>query len=117
MNEKTCKLHGSEHFHTRNDGRIVCKKCGVLAVQKRREVVKQKAVEYKGGKCSRCGYDRCVQALSFHHTDPKEKDFGISSKGYTRSWESVKKELDKCILVCHNCHSEIHAEIDSGSIA
>lgn len=67
------------------------------------------AVEYKGGKCSVCGYDRCADALEFHHLDPSQKDFGISSKGYTRSWDKVKEELDKCILVCSNCHREIHS--------
>lgn len=67
------------------------------------------AVEYKGDKCSVCGYDRCADALEFHHLDPSKKDFGISSKGYTRSWDKVKEELDKCILVCSNCHREIHS--------
>lgn len=45
----------------------------------------------------------------FHHLDPNQKDFGIGSKGYTRSFDKVKKELDKCICVCANCHREIHA--------
>lgn len=67
-----------------------------------------KSLEYKGFKCEICGYDKCIAALEFHH--PYEKDFGISSKGYTRAWEKVKLELDKCILVCSNCHREIHEE-------
>lgn len=70
--------------------------------------MKLKALTYKGGRCQCCNYDRCLSALEFHHTDPNEKDFGISAKGYTRSWETVKKELDKCVLVCSNCHREIH---------
>ena len=68
------------------------------------------AIEYKGGVCERCGYNRCIEALEFHHTDSKGKDFSISEKGYTRSWTMVKKELDKCILLCANCHREIHAQ-------
>jgi GH18 family chitinase len=48
-----------------------------------------------------------LDALSFHHEG--EKEFGIGAKGYTRSWEKVKAELDECILVCSNCHAEIHA--------
>jgi 5-methylcytosine-specific restriction endonuclease McrA len=76
-------------------------------VSQRRKKLKQLAVEYKGGKCCKCGYYKCVGALDFHHVNPQEKAFGIGSKGYTRSWESVKKELDKCILVCANCHREI----------
>ena len=70
---------------------------------------KLEAIEYKGGKCERCGYNKCIQALDFHHINPKEKDFTIS--GGTKSFESLKSELDKCILVCKNCHSEIHAGI------
>ena len=69
------------------------------------------AVEYKGGCCSICGYDGCIEALEFHHIDPSEKDFGISSKGYTRSWERVKEEIDRCVLLCANCHREVHFKI------
>ena len=83
----------------------------IAAVQKRRKTLRQKAISYKRGRCELCGYDKCGEALEFHHKDPTEKDFGISSKGYTRSWNSVKLELDKCILVCANCHRELHAPI------
>ena len=79
------------------------------AVQRRREKVRLMAVEYKGGRCQVCGYERCLEALEFHHLDPTQKDFGISHKGYTRSWEKVKEEVDKCILLCANCHREFHA--------
>jgi hypothetical protein len=67
------------------------------------------SVAYKGNKCQCCGYDRCLDALDFHHFDFTQKDFGISAKGYTRSWDKIKEELDKCVLVCANCHREIHA--------
>jgi hypothetical protein len=79
------------------------------AVQRRREKVRLMAVEYKGGRCQVCGYSRCLEALEFHHLDPTRKDFGISHKGYTRSWEKVKEEVDKCTLLCANCHREFHA--------
>ena len=69
------------------------------------------AVAYKGGKCERCSYDRCIEALDFHHRDPTKKDFGVSSKGYTRSWKRVQEELDKCVMLCANCHRETHAEL------
>lgn len=78
----------------------------IQAVSKRRKALRHKAVEYKGGKCSICGYDKCLKALEFHHL--KNKDFGLSEKGITRSWEKMKLELDKCILVCANCHRELH---------
>ena len=83
----------------------------VQAVQKRRKKIKELAVEYKGGKCEKCGYNKCISALEFHHTNPEEKDFSLGDKGYCRAWESVKRELDKCIMVCANCHREIHEEL------
>ncbi len=79
-----------------------------LAVIKRRKKVRDMALEYKGGKCCICGYKKSKRALSFHHVDPTKKDFGISYRGFTRSWDKTKAELDKCILVCMNCHMEIH---------
>ena len=50
-----------------------------------------------------------MEALEFHHLDSTHKDFGISSKGYTRSWTKISEELDKCLLLCANCHREVHA--------
>lgn len=84
----------------------------VRAVQKRRVKIKELSIDYKGGKCEKCGYNKCKDALDFHHLNPDEKDFGIGHKGYTRAWEKIKIELDKCILVCANCHREIHAELN-----
>jgi transposase len=74
-----------------------------------RRKLKEKLVEYKGGKCERCGYNKCITALEFHHLDPKEKDFSIGNNNVL-SFEKCKKEADKCILVCSNCHREIHYE-------
>lgn len=76
------------------------------AVVSYRQRMKQRAIEYKGGKCVVCGYNRCIRSLQFHHLDPSEKDFNLAA--VTRKWERVKPELDKCILVCANCHGEIH---------
>jgi 5-methylcytosine-specific restriction endonuclease McrA len=81
------------------------------AVKKRREKLRRMAREYKGGKCMICGYKRYQGALDFHHLDPKKKAFGISVRGLTRSWEKIQAEIEKCILVCANCHREIHAGI------
>jgi predicted HNH restriction endonuclease len=83
----------------------------LAAVTRRRKTVRQRAIDHKGGKCQLCGYARCMDALEFHHLDGALKDFGVSSKGYTRSWERVKMELQKCVLVCANCHRELHAGI------
>ena len=77
------------------------------SVVNKRQKIKQKCVEYKGGKCIVCGYSRCANVLDFHHLDPTEKDFSIGGK--TIAWEKLKAELDKCVLVCANCHREIGA--------
>lgn len=83
----------------------------VRAVKKRRKKVREMAVSFKGGKCQRCGYDRCKDSLEFHHLVSDEKSFGISAKGYTRSWAAIEEELKKCIMLCANCHREWHAGV------
>ncbi len=80
-----------------------------------RRRTKEKLVEYKGGECIKCGYKKCIAVLEFHHLDPKEKDFTIGGKSW--SLEKLKKEVDKCILVCSNCHKEIHYELKYGTLA
>jgi 5-methylcytosine-specific restriction endonuclease McrA len=82
----------------------------IAAVRKRRKKIRADAVHYKGGRCQICGYNKCIQALEFHHLAPNKKDFGVSASGYTRSWAKVKEELDKCLMLCANCHREVHAE-------
>ena len=82
----------------------------IKAVYARRKKVREMAITYKGGKCQNCGYSRCADALEFHHTNPSQKDFNISNKGHTRSWKRVKEELDKCVMLCANCHREIHSQ-------
>lgn len=81
-------------------------------VKKWRHRTKSKMVEAMGGKCQCCGYDRCKESLAFHHIDPKQKDIGLGAiRANPQSWKKIVDELKKCILVCHNCHSEIHAGI------
>lgn len=86
-----------------------------IACEKARQVaknakLKEQCIGYKGGKCTQCGYSRCAGALEFHHLDPTIKDESICNLRKSL-WETIKAELDKCILVCANCHREIHAEI------
>lgn len=94
-----------------------CRSCSREKLQnKQYNDYKRLAVEYKGSKCICCGYSKCLKALEFHHVDPRKKDFNISQsmswRKYTsKSEEELKIELDKCVLVCSNCHREIHAGI------
>lgn len=106
---KECPRHGLTEHILLTSGTYRCKECRKDAVIDTRRRNKIKLVEYKGGKCERCGYDKCIDALEFHHLNPDEKDFGLSC-GDTRSLEKLKAEADKCIMVCANCHREIHAE-------
>jgi len=82
----------------------------IKAVAKRRRKIKLLGVQYKGGKCQICGYNKYPGALDLHYID-SQKSFGIADKGYTRFWEITRKELDKCILVYANYHREIEAGI------
>lgn len=77
-----------------------------------RRRTKIRSLELLGGKCCMCGYDKCVRALDFHHINPKEKEFSVSADGSTRSWKRIEKELQKCIILCKNCHSitPVHKE-------
>lgn len=68
---------------------------------------KKRAIEYKGGKCIKCGYDKCYAAMDFHHINKNDKDFDIS-KNCNLSFEKIKEELDKCVILCSNCHREFH---------
>lgn len=82
----------------------------IKAVAKRRKEIRLRAIDYKGGKCKKCGYKKYPEVLEFHHKDPSSKDFNISQKGHCRSWKKVKDEIEKCELFCANCHREIHVE-------
>jgi len=79
------------------------------AVMDWRRRKKIQLVEYKGGKCEKCGYSKCMAALQFHHLNPLEKDFTIGGKSW--GFSRLKEEVDKCVLVCSNCHIEIHQNI------
>lgn len=75
------------------------------SIKKWRKEIKKQLVKAFGGKCCVCGYDKSMSSLSFHHLDPDKKDFIISS---SVSWKRTVEEVKKCVLVCLNCHSEIH---------
>lgn len=71
---------------------------------------KQELVALHGGGCEICGYDRCLAALTFHHVDPETKRFGVATS-LSRSWDSLVDEASRCVLLCENCHREVHSEI------
>jgi predicted nucleic acid-binding Zn ribbon protein len=62
-----------------------------------------------GGCCSICGYNKNISALEFHHKNPNDKLFNLDSRTFSnRNIEIIKIEINKCILICSNCHQEIH---------
>lgn len=66
-----------------------------------------------GGKCSNCGWAGGLAAFEFHHQDGK--DFSVGNAG-NRSWDVIKKELLKCVLLCSNCHRETHSDYDNPAL-
>lgn len=115
---KKCEICGKEFETLPNGGtRKYCFECSPsypkgtsrsATISALRRAMKKEAVKRKGGKCEICGYDKCIDALTFHHIDATEKDFGLAQSGNLHSWEEYLKEVNKCILVCANCHAEIH---------
>lgn len=84
-----------------------CKSCVYESQKKRWIDRKKKAIDLFGGKCGICGYDKNYAAFDFHHVDPNEKEFDWQ-KLRLRKWNSVIDELKKCVLLCKNCHAEVH---------
>jgi hypothetical protein len=106
---RTCKKHGeTRHVVEQSTGYYRCAKCRNEKTGKHR---RDRIIEFKnrmGGKCSICGYDKCLDALDFHHVDPSQKEFSFRDRrGISR--ERLEIELAKCVLVCANCHREIHS--------
>ena len=81
---------------------------------RRRRKVRQILIEEAGGKCIRCGYDRYVGALQFHHRERSAKEFGLAERGLTHSLEKLRREAAKCDLLCANCHAEVEHAIRGG---
>ena len=107
-----CKIEKSiDFFYKRRNNKDCapyCKECTSIQTLQRQRKLKLDCINYKGGKCLSCNYNKYQGALEFHHLDPNEKDFSLSKVKHT-TFNKVKKELDKCILLCSNCHKEIHA--------
>lgn len=112
-NRNTLKLENGDERKSLTNRKCGCNKvyrhkgsrCYSCTVKIRRHKIKMEMVNKKGGKCSKCGYNECLSALQFHHINPKTKAFSISGS-HCRSMSRVKKELNKCIVLCANCHSK-----------
>jgi hypothetical protein len=81
----------------------------------RRRNRKKELIEYLGSKCVMCGYNKSDYSLHFHHVDKSQKEFTISEK-IDRKFSNLKKEVEKCILLCANCHGEVEYDIALSNI-
>jgi len=86
----------------------MCKACFNKYCAARWIKKKKMAIDYLGGKCVKCGYNKHYAAMHFHHTSPENKSF-VWSKLRLTSWKKITKELDKCALLCANCHATYHS--------
>lgn len=102
--ERVCVRCDKSHFYNTS----LCPSCQVVLSRKNQKL---KAIQFLGGECALCGYNKCPAALEFHHLDPSQKEFNIGQSGATRSWQLVQQELLKCILLCANCHREVEAQV------
>lgn len=103
------QLCNEEVVPTRKNKVFCCKLCAIKDfIARRRKDRKARCVALLGAKCSRCGYDRCLDALQFHHTGSKDDDVAALIRD-NRPWTVIVAEVMKCVLVCANCHAEIHS--------
>jgi len=98
-----------DNFYINSSGKIYswCLKCSEKDSMDRQRARKQECLDYLGGKCVICGYNKYQGALDFHHIDPAKKSFSLS-KSKLSQLEILKPELDKCVILCSNCHRELH---------
>jgi transposase len=106
-----CDRHGDGEFVLEGRGYYRCKRCRSEGIARHRRRLKATLVAEAGGRCTLCGYARCVRALEFHHVDPAEKRIGIAMNGLTLSLDALRAEARKCVLVCSNCHAELEAGV------
>ena len=106
---KTCGICGKEKAIERFNSCGMCKSCHRNRMRKKRREFKLDYIAYLGGICLRCGYKEHPAAMDFHHIDPSQKEFHLG-KYQNKLNDKVRKELDKCVLLCANCHRILHYE-------
>lgn len=87
-----------------------CKPCVVDEALARQRAFKLMCVKYKGGSCIDCGYEGHPAVFDFHHVEPEHKDFNLAKVKSCKWSDVVQQELDKCVLLCANCHRLRHAK-------
>jgi transposase len=99
------------HKKIERTGTYRCVLCRYARMVRTKRRVKEVLVEEAGGACILCGYKRYLGSLHFHHVDPTTKSFGISDSRVSRSLVRARAEVQKCVLLCANCHGEVEAGV------
>lgn len=103
-NREGCIIENCNGIH---EGKGYCRK---HLRKKNREDTWEFLIKSKGGSCNRCNGVFHLSVYDFHHLDPKEKEIGVSKLIGNVSMDDLLKEVDKCILLCSNCHRITHYE-------
>lgn len=96
------------HYNKQKDKSTIT---GNTAFSQERRGISRKLelIEIKGGGCSQCGYNKNIAALEFHHVNASEKELKLDKRTLSNvSMDKILEELNKCILLCSNCHKELH---------
>jgi hypothetical protein len=123
----------SATLHSQRKAEGLCVHCGRLArigttqcqqcfehrskrLRRNRQMLKKKSVEYLGSKCVDCGLKTAFMSVyDFHHKDPTSKEANIAYlMDHVKAWKQIQPELDKCVLLCANCHRIRHELEDNG---
>lgn len=104
-----------ENQYSNSRGWYVCKRCAAnyfksFAATRRKTLFQRIMKNLKVNGCAICGYNECNEALDFHHVNPWRKKFKINMTNLYHSNLDMETELNKCMLLCKNCHTEIHAK-------
>jgi transposase len=105
---KTSLGQRNQKYFNEEDKKNARQKRSVIHVAKYRQKTRLKAIDLLGGKCEICEYNKCSQALEFHHKEPSTKLFGLTATNMGQSWKKIETEVLKCRLLCANCHRELH---------
>lgn len=107
-----CEICETEFIYSREKRttKHVCRSC---MINRHRFKLKAHMIDYKGGACQLCGYADCFRSLDFHHMAPEEKDFSFGGK-HSLGWDRLRAELDKCAILCRNCHGEVEEAVELG---
>jgi hypothetical protein len=109
MKKLFCDKHGVERTLESSEKRLRCKKCTAERTTNLRRQLKNDLVRHLGGECKICGYNACTWVMHFHHRDAASKEYVVARLIMDRKRKLAFEEVEKCDLLCANCHGEEEA--------